>query len=235
MVLNGLLRTAQVLWNLFAIYVCYLLVVAIHEGGHCIAARSCSFSVSEFRVGMIRWLKTSGWGIAWGRKFVFSGWVRSQPTKMTRTLRQRYLTFVLAGPFASIAAGIVVLILSRAETKIDGLAKAVALGSLLLGSVNLLPLTSGKLRSDGLQAFEILSSSGFRKVQFSASFLESKDEVLRSLHSGDFLKAKGIAEAVLIYSEGIPESDKMLIALRKVIHVANLPHSAERTKLIESA
>jgi hypothetical protein len=202
--------------SVFAIYFAYLAFAALHELGHWSAGTACGFIAHEFRVGPLRWLRASGWGLQWEGNYLLSAWVRSQPTGIERAFRLRLLTFVLAGPLASIGGGLFVVEFARSETTAEGVARLFAFASILVGFLELLPFQKGKLQSDGLQAFEILSASGLRKWRFKARFMENCPAVGEALRIKDWNRAKQLAEEVLAFAQDIPESDETLKAVRSV-------------------
>jgi hypothetical protein len=232
---HQIVDAAQIVLNLCAIYLCYLCVIAVHEAGHWFAAKLCAFVPLEFRVGPIRWLSGSGWGLHWRWHNLVTGWVRAQPTKSRRTLRLRYLTFVLAGPLSNLFACAVILSLDRGQTRLEGAAIFVAMFSLMMGAVNLLPFENRELRSDGLCVFDILSARGFRKIRFAASYIDSKDELIAALRSHNFERAKVLSESVLVLAVESPQTENMMKALRRILEIAEQGIRAQKELPVSAA
>jgi hypothetical protein len=203
--------------SVFAIYLAHLTLVALHELGHWSAGAACGFVTQEFRVGPFRWLRASGWRLRWKSNYLFSGWVRSEPTGIDKAFRLRFLTLMLAGPVANIAGGLFVLKFARSETTVEGVARLFAYASILLGLINLLPFQKGKHQSDGLQAFEVLSASGLRKWRFKVRFIETWPAIREALSIKDGNRAKQLAEEMLALAQDVPESDETLKAFRSVL------------------
>jgi hypothetical protein len=226
---------ALIVLNLCAIYLCYLCVIAVHEAGHWFAAKLCAFVPLEFRVGPICWLAGSGWGLQWRWHNLVTGWVLAQPTKRGRALRLRYLTFVLAGPLSNLLVSAVIVSLDRGQTRLEGAAIFVAMFSLMMGVVNLLPFENKELRSDGLRVFDILSVRGFRKIRFAASYIDSKDELIAALRGHNFERAKLLSESVLEFAVESPQTEIMMKALRRILEIAEQGIRAQKGQSVSAA
>lgn len=221
--------------NICAIYLCYLCVIAVHEAGHWFAAKLCAFILIEFRVGLIRWLSGSGWGLHWRWYNLGTGWVRAQPTEYGRTLRLRYLAFVLAGPLSNLLVFAVIVLVDRGQTRLEGAAIFVSMFSLMMGIGNLLPFENKELRSDGLRVFDILSARGFRKIRFAASYIDSKDEIVAALRGQNYERAKLLSESVLVFSVESPQTEKMMKALRRILEISEQGIRAQKEQSVPTA
>jgi hypothetical protein len=221
---------ALIVLNLCAIYLCYLCVIAVHEAGHWFAAKLCAFVPLEFRVGPIRWLSGPGWGLHWRWRNLATGWVRAQPTKFGRTLRLRYLAFVLSGPLSNLLVWAVIVSVDRGQTRLEGVAIFVSMFSLMMGVGNLLPFETKGLRSDGLRIVDTLSARGFRKILFTATYIDSKDELVAALRSRNFERAKSLSESVLVFAVESPQTEDVMKALRRILEIAEQGIRAQKER-----
>lgn len=71
-------------------------------------------------------------------------------------LRTRYFTFILAGPMANFTCAVLALPIALERTTAGGLAKYFILGSVLIGFINLIPFSSGEIKSDGFKIWMLL-------------------------------------------------------------------------------
>jgi hypothetical protein len=225
------IEAIRALINLAFIYLCLLTIITVHELAHLVVGKACAFKVIEFRVGVIRWLKETGWAMCWRRSFLFTGMVTIHPTSADRYLRLRYLVFILAGPIANIGIGLLAFAPGRAHSAFEGFVRLLAFGSFVIGIINLFPAKGKGLKTDGLRAIEVISAKGFRELRFRTAYLDATDELLGSLRQRDFIGAKRICEVLLSLASGIPEGDAALQALHTVLALSNRgipfePHSA---------
>lgn len=212
--------------NACVIYGCYLVVVAMHEAGHWIAASLSRFPIREFRVGPFQWLSETGWGAAWRGRNILTGIVRVRLTRYKSAFGLRYVTFQLAGSFANFVTGLCGLFVSSRLPRSNGAGFLAwwSAGSLAIGALNLLPAQGAGLKSDGLALFDALFRGKLRKIRFVVSFLETKDEFLGALRKKDLARAKEISRAELALAEGISDTDgisKMLAVLHKILSITD--------------
>ena len=142
-----------------------LLVLALHESGHFLAALALRMKIIHIAIGPLEWSNS------FGKKKIrmqagFRSWLRGQTLvapKDIQGFRKRKILQVAAGPFVSIATGLIAtafvmvsvgspwedswLILSRFATI-----------SLVLGVFNLVPFRIGGGYSDGAKLLQLLSS-----------------------------------------------------------------------------
>ena len=197
-------------------------MVAVHEAGHWAAALLSRFSILEFRVGVFEWLSEKGWTIGWRGGNSLSGLVRARPTNYKIALGFRYVTYLLAGPFASTLIGVCGLVLfgHLPRSKGAGFLALWSLGSIAFGLINLVPMRRAGHKSDGAALFDALFRSGLRNLRFAVCCIELKDELKDALRRKDLVRAKEIAEAELRFAEGISDSAaiaKMLKTLHKIM------------------
>lgn len=149
-----------------------LLVVALHESGHVLAALALRMKVIHLAIGPLEWSNSLG------KKTIrmqagFRSWLRGQTLVVPNDIqgfRERKILQVAAGPLVSIVTGMIAaaavlmsvgsawesswLILSRFATI-----------SLALGIFNLVPFRIGPGYSDGAKLFQLLSSGLWCRYQ----------------------------------------------------------------------
>jgi hypothetical protein len=227
--------SARIALSIVAIYLCLLCAIAIHETGHWVAAKACGFLPLEFRVGILRWLPKAGWGFQWRWANFASGWVRAQPTQGHRRFRLRYLSFVLAGPLFNIFACVAIMLIDHGQTRLEGAAIFVVMFSWMIGVSSLVPFQHKMLRSDGLQVFDVLSPSGFRRLRFVATYVDSKDELVAALRSQNFERARLLSESVLVFAVESPQTEDVMKALHRILEISEQGIRAQKEQSVLDA
>jgi Zn-dependent protease len=126
----------------------YFVAVLIHELGHAVACRIVDFRVEEFVVWPFG-VRRSGGGWKWFRPFATwgraLGWVRYHPLSGGH-LRARSLLPVASGPLASFILCVFAVRsggwIERLSAGAAGFVSAIAVWSLLLGMISLIPSSS---------------------------------------------------------------------------------------------
>ncbi|HXE09486.1 MAG TPA: M50 family metallopeptidase [Acidobacteriaceae bacterium] len=220
--MDRLLKLAHLLAIVFAIYACYLAIIAVHEAGHLVAAKLCGFPLKELRIGPLQWLKEPNWKFAIRKDSFFGGIVRAPPTKGRNSLRLRLLIYGLGGPAANIVFSVCGWCLGRAipENRVAGLIALCSAGSLLIGLINLIPAHVEPYSTDGQKIIDAFSKK-FREVRFAVCYLDSKDELKSALRAKDFELLKRIGQELASLADGIPEDNKAVIAVRRVLEISD--------------
>jgi hypothetical protein len=190
--------------------------------GHYLAGIACGFTMSEFRVGAIRWRRASGWDMTWRWPHPFSGWVKGIPSRPDKALRLRFFLYVLAGPVASIAPAMLVLS-SGNPNFAKGVPAFLSACSIGLGLMNLIPAKSGKLRSDGLQLVDaIFGRREIRRLLFFSSYIQAVPLLSQLLRSNKWSEAKAEAQRLLLLSESVSESKERRVVISAVESILEL-------------
>jgi Peptidase family M50 len=162
---NGLVWIrSSFLHDLFLLLLLELLMVAIHEFGHAFAAQILGMKLRAFIVGPLQWRAREG---TWEFRFILSGFLAIggatavAPTGRNRPL-WRDICMVAAGPFASLAVGLVALWATLAAPgrpwQQDWLPLAFfSTLSLLTGVLNLIPFRTRSFYSDGARIYQLFS------------------------------------------------------------------------------
>lgn len=149
-----------------------LLVIAFHESGHLFAALALRMKVIHVAIGPLDWSNS------FGKKKIrmhagFRSWLRGQTLvapKDTQGFRERKILQVAAGPFVSIATGLIAsggVMMSAGSSWEDSwlILSKFATISLALGLFNLVPFRIGAGYSDGAKLLQLLSSGLWCRYQ----------------------------------------------------------------------
>lgn len=213
--------------RVIAIYLGFLFVMAVHELGHWISGSLCDFQCKEFRVGSFCWLSSTGWKVEGRMQWLITGRVFMYPASPLRGLRHRYLLCVLGGPGANFVTAFIAALIGRSEWRISIFAMVYFMASLFFGFVNLIPVGSGRFKSDGMQIVELLfSRRRATRIRFVGTYLEAVPHIREHLVIQDWLSAKRVAEGLLAESPGGTEVEEMEKALRVAVNLSERGISA---------
>lgn len=164
-------------------YIALVLLIAVHEFGHWLAAVMCGFCRLEVRFSVIRWRRKKGWDLAWDVGYLLNGITNVHVTRAEYWLRLRYLFFALSGPCANLVLAFGMIGLS---THLHGLPAEVTtmfgVGSALLGVGSLVPRNFKYRRTDGQRLIDALfNTEDMRRVRFGAQ-LHDNVAPLRALY-----------------------------------------------------
>ncbi|MXV12903.1 hypothetical protein DYQ93_17965 [Xanthomonas sp. LMG 8992] len=162
--LAGCIALAHVVTSSLAPFLAMLLIfplaafatIAIHEGGHALAARAMGMTVCRVHVGPLQLLaRRRGWRIRWQRvrRDDSSGVVLAVPNPYA-AVRRQYLALIAGGPLANLlaAAGCGLLAWHLGLGSSSGaFCTGAAAFNLAVGLGNLVPLQSALGGSDGLK------------------------------------------------------------------------------------
>lgn len=117
----------------------------------------------------------------------------------------RYFASVLAGPMANFACAALALPIALEKTPAGGLAKYFILGSVLFGSINLIPFNSGELKSDGFKLWILLFNRTRRDVLLYWLTVPARMNEIRALYrAGNIQHARVKAEEFIRMSNKLP-------------------------------
>jgi membrane-associated protease RseP (regulator of RpoE activity) len=206
------------LW--FVLYLTYVLLVAVHEMGHLLAARACGFRVKEFRVSCLRW--RDGWGLDWRGIHLLSGWVNARLTRPDDVLRFRYLLFTVAGPLANLICAALLYPIAVHPSTLGGIAKYLFLGNIIFAVANLIPIKARTLESDGLQIFSTLfDRKGFEALRFHIRCQEAAPTLQGLRDKDDWLGVKQLVERLLALSAGVRAKEEVVKSLDTILRFAD--------------
>lgn len=152
-------------WFYLRFIVVVLLVIVLHESGHFLAALALRMKIIHVAIGPFEWSNS------FGKKKIrmqagFRYWLRGQTLvapKDIQGFRKRKILQVAAGPFVSIATGLMAtafVMMSAGSAWEDswGILSRFATISLALGVFNLVPFRIGGGYSDGAKLLQLISS-----------------------------------------------------------------------------
>ncbi len=140
--------------GLFAAIIAAIFVaVAVHEAGHAVLGALAGFRVHSIRIWRLELHWPFKLAIYRGTKSGAGGWVVCSPVG-TDNLAARAALMMIGGPGANFASAALVYLLPYQKGIFSDIFIVV---SLLLGIVNLVPLRSGGMLSDGRRVLMVLS------------------------------------------------------------------------------
>ena len=128
------------------------LAVAVHEAGHAIAGALAGFKVHSIRIWRLQFELPFTFSVYRGPNNGAGGWVVCAP-RTTDHLAARAGVMLAAGPAANLVSGLMIYLFARSTALMS---IAFVAWSLVLGVVNLLPLRTGPLFSDGYRLLMLL-------------------------------------------------------------------------------
>jgi len=145
-------------WDLLALPVLFLLVIAVHELGHLTGGLASGMKFLLLIFGPFQWSATpEGVRFRWVTNLgLMGGIAATMPVKMDN-LRNQLLPMIAGGPLASL--GLTVLagaIASSSTGRMAGYAAIVTLLSAAIFLVTAIPFRAGGFMSDGMQLVEVL-------------------------------------------------------------------------------
>ena len=159
----------------------FLLVIAVHEGGHALAGIQVGFDFRTYVVGPFLWDKQpGGWKFMWNKNVNTSGgFVICIPTG-THNLAKRFVRYAAGGPLASLALAIVagtLFLLIRGTNQsvlmqiVVYFFSMIAFLSAAIFLITSLPLHAGGFSSDGARVLRFLQ--GGDKARFEMLMLKT--------------------------------------------------------------
>jgi tetratricopeptide (TPR) repeat protein len=210
------------------------LVIAVHEGGHWLAARAMGFDVHGVRIGAGRTLARFRWlgvPVTWAENPVL-GMVQCS-IRGRRLLRLRCLVMLLAGPathllWIALAVWLTDALGHRLLGFADGFRPLASLammnGALLIG--NLLPLRVGELPTDGAQvlALPFLTQAQRERMVGERWALPAR----LAFVEGEFARAQSLVD------EGLREcpGDLVLEAVASALAIERCEHERAHERLL---
>lgn len=144
-------------WDLLALPVLMLVVVAVHEGGHLLGGLSRGMRPLLYVAGPFGWVRTpSGIRFRWFLQLgTLGGLVAAMPSA-DQPLKPQLQRLVVGGPLASLllavlGAGLFITFEGRASVH----ALALGLLSLAIFTITALPFRAGGFMSDGMQLLQL--------------------------------------------------------------------------------
>lgn len=146
-------------WDLLALPVLILIVLATHEIGHLLAGLSQGMRFLLLIVGPFGWhASVSGPRFEWNTNLALMGGIAATvPTNVGASFRRQLLVLIAGGPAASLLLTIfAVALASVANPRIAAYGIIVAAFSFGIFLVTLIPVRSCGFTSDGLQCIDVL-------------------------------------------------------------------------------
>jgi hypothetical protein len=201
-------------WDLLALPVLILIVLATHEIGHLLGGLSQGMRFFLLIVGPFGWhASVSGTRFEWNTNLALMGGIAAAvPTKVGADLRRQLLVLIAGGPAASLLLTVLAVgIASVSDPRFTAYCVVVAASSFGIFLVTLIPVRSGGFMSDGMQLIDVLKG-GSAVVERSALiqiFAQSLDGVrprdwdakaiddLSTISAGDPLRSTGSSLCLL--------------------------------------
>lgn len=146
-------------WDLLALPVLILIVLAAHEVGHLLGGMSQGMRFLLLIVGPFGWhASVSGTRFEWNTNVALMGGLAATvPTKVGAALERQLLVLIAGGPLASLLLTILAVLLAGvAEPRVAAYCVFIAATSLGIFVVTLIPVRSGGFMSDGMQLIDVL-------------------------------------------------------------------------------
>jgi hypothetical protein len=142
-----------------------LLVSAlIHEVGHVVGGLLCGFGIEGVRVGPIELRRKEGWVWEFSRSDLVGGIVLGQFRRPPGPLAAlQCFGFFIAGPLANVLVSLILARLSSSPTIAGAFAGWLAIVSLFVGVLNLIPFKTKHGRSDGAKLLWLVFSKKRRE------------------------------------------------------------------------
>lgn len=220
-------------WDLLALPILILIVLATHEIGHLVGGMSQGMRFLLLIVGPFGWhASVSGIRFEWNTNLALMGGIAAAvPTKVGTDLRRQLLVLVAGGPGASFLLSVLaVAVASVSDPRFAAYGIFVASTSFGIFLVTLIPVRSGGFMSDGMQIIDVLkggnavaersalmhifaqSLGGIRPREWDPSAIE----VLARMESADPLRATGGA-LYLLYRAMDFRNDADIARYRKLL------------------
>lgn len=146
-------------WDLLALPILMLIVLATHEIGHLLGGMSQGMRFLLLIVGPFGWhASVSGTRFEWNTNLALMGGLAAAvPTKAGTELRRQLLVLVAGGPAASLLLAILaVATASISDPRFAVYSIFIAATSFGVFLVTLIPVRSGGFMSDGMQIIDVL-------------------------------------------------------------------------------
>ncbi len=140
-------------WDLLALPILFLLVIAVHEAGHLLAGLARGMRFLLYVVGPFGWVRgADGVRFRWFFNLGTLGGMAATLPDSQRPLDAQMMPVVLGGPIASVLLAVFALaVFAATDGRAAGYALIVGLLSCLIFVVTALPFRAGGFMSDGMQ------------------------------------------------------------------------------------
>jgi len=227
-----------------------IVVVTLHELGHCVVGCALGMKLRSFVAGPFQWrIREGKWAFKFNPLAILTpeGAVGVVPISDVER-RWRDVCMVAAGPLVNIATAIVTLYIafrtaSGAPLQMSGLTALFGGYSLITGVCNLIPLRVGNSYSDGARIYQILSRGPFADLHRALSVVTSslvsplrpRDYDLQSIERASASAAQG-TQLLLLHAfrcqyyldRGmLPEAAEAITAAENIYHKESLDIPAE--------
>lgn len=149
-------------WDLLALPLVWLFVIAVHEGGHLAGGLSRGMRFLLLIVGPLGWVR-AGERVEFRTYFNLGtlGGVAAALPDTTRPLKPQLRRLIVGGPLASLLlAGLCAVVFVLGEGRVAAYALATGLLSALIFAVTALPMRTGGFMSDGMQLLQLSRDPG---------------------------------------------------------------------------
>jgi hypothetical protein len=208
-----------------------LATVLVHEAGHAVAGLSCGFRIRRIRIGPLKLSRDHqhkwrvGFGIRSGGEVLAQ--LRAVPGKWARL---QCIAFILGGPFANFLIAIILWLLPLGSTAAMSIAAIVALASVVLGLINLIPFRTRFGSSDGAKLIGLLVGGAAKDEFIFRVSLLARVEEINALRSTQPEEAFSKFEALIREAESIakrrdqPDLAELAIRFKKMIKHEGTEH-----------
>jgi hypothetical protein len=144
-------------FDLLALPLLFLLVLAVHEAGHLLGGFRHGMRFLLFIVGPFQWSRTpSGIRFSWIFNLGTLGGLAASTPNPDRPMKPQLLSLIAGGPIASLLLAIMGLAAVGLEGRIGTYGLILGALSLLIFLVTAIPLRAGGFMSDGMQFIEVI-------------------------------------------------------------------------------
>lgn len=146
-------------WDILAMPVLIIVVLGMHEIGHLIGGISRGMRFLLLIVGPFGWhASVSGVRFEWNTNVALMGGLAATlPTAVGPNLRRQLLTMIASGPLASLLLSILAIALaSFTDLRLTAYLTFVAVTSVGIFMVTLIPTNAGGFMSDGMQFIDVI-------------------------------------------------------------------------------
>ena len=240
-------------WDLLALPILMLVVLATHEIGHLLGGLSQGMRFLLLIVGPFGWhASVSGTRFEWNTNLALMGGIAAAvPTKVGAELRRQLLVLVAGGPAASLLLAILAVgVASFSDPRFAAYGIFIAATSFGIFVVTLIPVRSGGFMSDGMQIIDVLKggSAVAERSALMQIFAQSLDGIrprdwessaikeLARMDSADPLRATGGA-LYLLYRAMDFRNDADIARYRKLLEdgVDGYPQGFKQSIYVELA
>lgn len=178
----------------------------IHEIGHVFGGLLCGFGIEGIRVGPLELRRPKGWALS--RDGLAGGIVIGQFRRLPGPLAAlQCFGFLFAGSLANLLVALILARLSASPTVAGAFSGWLAVVSLLVGVLNLIPFKTRIGHSDGAKLYWLMFSPGKRaQIIFGLSLRARVAEIIAFSRNQDFRQAIDKVDELISHFMELPNA-----------------------------